>query len=150
MRDDWKQGEPLSAAKLNRSSAATAFVDYNGSGSLMRSGKNWVVGEPQSASVESFWVSVDKEYRKVFVIGAKTRTIYLYDWTEVQFDTGFGVWTKTGRSGNAFDDPLMHYDPTTKISLSVAEDYAFSVGKNIRGVKTVIREPLTGQLFFFS
>jgi hypothetical protein len=149
MRDDWKQGEPLSAAKLNRSSAATAFVDYNGSGSLMRSGKNWVIGEPQSASVESFWVSVDKEYETTFTNGGDSRTIYKYDWTEVQFNRAYGVWTKTGRSGNADDDPLMSYDPTIQIPLSTVEPYVFSAEKIVSGVLSVVRDPLTGQLFFF-
>ena len=153
MSDFWSAGEPISAAKLNRSSAATARVNYNGSGTFERSGSQWSIGESVSPQPESFWVSADEEIVVQIPIPGTSqfRSIYQYSWTECRYDPAHGFWTATGRSGTASYDPLVNYNPTQRIPLSgMAYLDPLSSTPVVETVYPVTRDPATGQLFFFS
>lgn len=156
MSDRFNPGDFISADKLNRASAATAQISYSGPGQFTRSGSAWSIGEAQSDSVESFWVSCDEETSQTYTISQsstvlESRTVYRYSWSEVRFDKTYGLWIKTGRRGDAGCDPLMNYDPTQKIPLTeTPAATGFCSLPTVKTVYPVVREPNTGQLFFFS
>ena len=153
----WKPGERISSSKLNDSSAATSQIDYTGQGDFQRNGKNWSLSDVRASNIESFWVSVDSENAvNISIPGTSStsqqyRTIYKYDWTEVRYDPYLGLWTKTGRGGSFETDPLVNFDPTQKIPLTPVEtNNVYTDLPVVKSVKPVVRDPQTGQLFFFS
>ena len=152
MGDYWNPGEPVSASKLNRNSASTGSISYDGPGAFDRSGNNWSMVGHTAPDVQGLWVAVDSVKEYVFRLGSSNfRTIYKHSWTEVEFDPVYGLWRKTSRKGSCDCDPLMHYDPTQQIPLSPVENAApFSSTPTYKTVYPVTRDPGTGQLFFFS
>lgn len=153
----WRPGEPVSAAKLNESSAATGTASVTSPGTFDRSGKNWAMTAPNVDANEQFWVAVVEEVPvSLPTPGSSTtsqqfRTIYTYSWYECRFDVNTGFWVPSGRRGDALQDCVMNYDPTQRIPLSGDPvDSPFSDVPVVTQVIPVARDPVSGQLFFFS